>query len=134
MQFRQTVRSTTTRSTTTRLAAAAGAAALAVVGTTLPAAAVVEEPIEINGRYGSGYFFSQDEVIRATDTVPDGYGVRVYLHWGSTQSASAHANKGAFTKDETDLDIREGTRVDLTRCYTNNGVDVKCGTSVEGEA
>ena len=67
-------------------------------------------------------------------TGPTGGGVRAYLNWTGGNSASA-LDEGLDTKQaHRNLAIPEGTKVTLTMCYTNNGLDVKCSDFRVGTA
>lgn len=81
--------------------------------------------------HGFVEFEAQGEKITA-GRLSDRYGVRAYLHWSRTKSASVTA--GRLYKRSKNLAIRERTTVSLTMCYTKNGHIVTCSGRRLGKA
>ena len=112
------------------------ALAVTMFGLCVPAAlAGQDEAIETDK--GEVYFDHHGEWLTACDTWYDGRGVRAYLHWSSTESASVTDTSsygGATLCEGTNLSIPEGTTVWLQMCYTNNLIDVRCSDSQRAEA
>ncbi|MGW6455940.1 hypothetical protein ACWF94_08415 [Streptomyces sp. NPDC055078] len=79
------------------------------------------------------YFYDWGDQLRVSDYKKDGLGARAYLTWGSNK-ASVHANGGVNDSAEKDLNLKEGTTVWLTLCYTDKGEDVQCSAPQKGVA
>lgn len=118
--------------TTMRRAAVTSAVAVAALGLGMPASAAAKD-VRIDGKYGYVTFKAHGEVLEAADLYPDGRGVRAYLHWGRTKSASV-TNSGKLYPVPRNLSIPEGTPVSLTMCYTQHGQVVSCAKNKRGVA
>ena len=90
--------------------------------------------VQIYKKYGYVEFKAYGEVLRAVDSFGDGRGVRAYLNWGGSNSASVTDNGFDGSPKSRNLSIPEGTKVSLTMCYTKKNVDVSCSDYKLGEA
>lgn len=73
---------------------------------------------------GGGIFYGYGEKLNAFDERADGLGIYVHAEWsaGGTRLWNSYwLTSGAGTSHTLDLDIAEGTRVDLKVCQTDNG-------------
>ena len=85
----------------------------------------------IKTKRGSVAFNHKGEILTAEDSKGDGIGIMAHLFWkvkkNKTVSATVIDGSGADgLPNAKNLDIRDGTVVNLKLCYTNNGVVFKC--------
>ncbi len=111
--------------TTIRRLAVIGALALTAFGLGASTATAGESE-EISTKRGAVWFNHDGDRLYAIDTNVDGMGVQAFLTWNRTRSASV-SDRGAHGPPKPrNLDIPEGTIVDLQMCYFRNSGLVKC--------
>jgi hypothetical protein len=81
---------------------------------------------DISTERGAAWFDHDGDRLYAIDTKVDGMGVQAFLTWNRNRSASV-VDRGAHGPPKPkDLDLPEGTIVDLQLCYFRDSGLVKC--------
>jgi len=110
---------------TVRRLAAISALALTVFGLGASTASASQSQ-NISTERGAVWFNHDGDRLYAIDTKVDGMGVQAFLTWNRTRSASV-SDRGAHGPPKPkNLDIPEGTILELQMCYFRNSGLVKC--------
>jgi hypothetical protein len=102
-----------------------GLAVLSALGLSAPAAHAGTDE-QIVGDHGIVVFLHKGERLEAHDTEAEGWSVKAELRWGVISKAHAWDFRFDDFPDRTNLDLAEGTAVELRMCYFDNGYRINC--------